>query len=289
LPTIHVNGVTVYYHVVGDNGPWVVLIPGGRRGHVDFVSLAEKLAAYGCRVLLHDRRNTGASDIWFDDGKVEEETWADDLYALMRKLDAMPAFVGGSSSGARTAILFALKYPQAVRGLLLMRITGGAFAAALLPEIYYDQYIRAAELGGMTAVCATEHYVNLIKANPANREKLMAMDPSRFIAVLKRQRELFVAGSGLPVMGITDSELTSISVPTIIIPGNDKTHLSETSHLAQRSLQNGVLHELPISQQDVALIQFTEWATYEAEIAQVFASFINKQLDIKPEAPAPTR
>ncbi len=279
MPTTHVNGVTVYYRVVGDNGPWVVLIPGGRRGHVDFVPLAEKLAAHGCHVLLHDRRNTGASDIVFDDGKVEEGTWADDLYALTRKLDVTPAFVGGSSSGSRTAILFALKYPQAVRGLLLMRITGGAFAAALLPESYYDQYIRAAESGGMAAVCATEHYADLIKANPANREKLMTMDPSRFIAVLKRQRELFVAGSNLPVMGITDSELASITLPAIIIPGNDKTHSTETSRIAKRSLPDSVLHELPIQQQDVPLIQFTEWAPYEAEIAQVFASFIKKQLE----------
>jgi pimeloyl-ACP methyl ester carboxylesterase len=276
VPTTNVNGATINYRIVGNSGPWVGLIPGGRRGHIDLVSLAEKIAVHGYRVLLHDRRNTGASDILFDDHKVEEETWADDLHALMQKLNMLPAFIGGSSSGARTAILFALNYPQAVRGLLLMRITGGTFAASLLPENYYDQYIRAAESEGMAAVCATEHYSNLIKTNPANRDKLMAMDPKRFIEILKRWRELFVAGADLPVMGITDAELTSIKVPTIIIPGNDKTHSSECGRIAGRLIPGSVLHELPITDQEVPLILFADWAPYEKEIAQVFVDFMRK-------------
>jgi pimeloyl-ACP methyl ester carboxylesterase len=276
VPTTNVNGVTINYQIVGNSGPWVGLIPGGRRGYIDFVPLAEKVSAHGYRVLLHDRRNTGASGILFDDHKVEEETWADDLHALTQKLNALPAFIGGSSSGARTAILFALNYPQAVRGLLLMRITGGKFAASLLPENYYDQYIHAAESGGMAAVCATEHYSDLIKANSESRAKLMAMDPKRFIAILKRWRELFVAGADLAVMGITEAELASIEVPTIIIPGNDKTHSPESGRVAGRLIPGSVLHELPIIDQEVPLILFSEWAAYEKEIAQVFADFMRK-------------
>ena len=38
-------------------------------------------------------------------------------------------------------------YPQAVRGLLLLRVTGGPFAAGRLPEQYYGQFIRAAKAG----------------------------------------------------------------------------------------------------------------------------------------------
>jgi pimeloyl-ACP methyl ester carboxylesterase len=276
VPTTKVNGININYRVVGESGPWVALVPGGRRGHVEFVSFAEKIAAYGYRVLLHDRRNTGASDIQFDADNVEEATWATDLYGLMQQLDALPAFIGGSSSGARTAIMFALSYPQSVRGLLLMRITGGPFAASRLPKNYYDQYIRAAESGGMAAVCATEHYANLIKFKPSNRDTLMAMDLSRFIAVVRRWRELFVAGANLPVMGVTAEELASIKAPTIVIPGNDNTHSSESGRLAHRLISGSILHELPITDQDVPLILFEEWAPQESEIAQVFASFMAK-------------
>ena len=70
----------------------------------------------------------------------------------MSQQGALPAFFGGGSSGARTSILFYLRHPQAVRGLLLLRVTGGEFAAGRLPENYYGQFIRAAEQGGMAAI-----------------------------------------------------------------------------------------------------------------------------------------
>ncbi len=41
----------------------LALITGGRRGHDEFVPLATKLANAGYRVVLHDRRNTGRSDV----------------------------------------------------------------------------------------------------------------------------------------------------------------------------------------------------------------------------------
>ena len=64
MPVSKINGVNINWRTVGargrDNHPWVVMTTGGRRGHDEFVPLAEKIAAYGYRVMLHDRRNTGA-------------------------------------------------------------------------------------------------------------------------------------------------------------------------------------------------------------------------------------
>jgi pimeloyl-ACP methyl ester carboxylesterase len=276
MPVAKVRGVNIKYQVVGDGGPWVALITGGRRAYDEFLPLAAKVAAGGFRVLLHDRRNTGASDILFDSDEVEEATWADDLAVLLDQHKAAPAFIGGSSAGARTAILFALRHPAAVRALLLLRVTGGAFAAGRLPENYYGQYIRAAEQGGMAAVCATEQYAERIAANPANRARLMGMDPKRYIAVMRRWRELFVAGAHLPVMGVTDAELNSIKVPTIIIPGNDKTHASASALAAHERIAGSTLHRLPITDQDVPLVPFPEWAPYEEEIARVFVDFMRR-------------
>ena len=56
------------------------------------------------RVLVHDRRNTGASDIVIDGEDTEEEIWADDLVDLMRQLGAERAFYGGSSAGSGAAV-----------------------------------------------------------------------------------------------------------------------------------------------------------------------------------------
>ena len=70
-------------------------------------------------MLIHDRRNCGASDVVIEGEDSEYEILADDLYELLSKLGALPAFVGGSSSGCRLSLLFALRHPEAVRALLL--------------------------------------------------------------------------------------------------------------------------------------------------------------------------
>jgi pimeloyl-ACP methyl ester carboxylesterase len=209
-----------------------------------------------------------------DSDETEEATWVDDLDILLKQLGAAPAYIGGSSSGARTAILFALRHPASARALLLLRVTGGAFAAGRLPENYYDQFIRAAAEGGMAAVCATEGYAERIAANPKNRDRLMAMDPARYSAIMTRWRELFVAGAHHPVLGVSPEELGSLRLPTIIIPGNDQTHASTSGLAAHRLIPGSVVHQLSITDQEVPLIPFADWAEHEPEIARVFLDFI---------------
>ena len=126
-------------------------------------------------MLVYDRRNCGASGVSFEGGNSENEVWADDLHELLLQLDALPAFIGGSSSGCRLALLAALRHPADLRGLLLWRVTGGAYAAHRLVENYYTQFIDAAERGGMEAVCHTEHFSEVIASNPANRERLLSI------------------------------------------------------------------------------------------------------------------
>jgi pimeloyl-ACP methyl ester carboxylesterase len=276
MPVSKINGVNFNWRVVGGHGPWLVMTTGGRRGHDEFIPLAEKIARYGYRVMLHDRRNTGASDILIEGDEGEEAIWTRDIYALMFEHNALPAFFSGSSAGARTSILFYLKYPQAVRGLLLLRVTGGAFAAGRLPEQYYGQYIRAAEQGGMAAICAMEQWRERIDANPANGEYLARLPARQFIEVLTRWNEIFVAGAHHPVMGVSPDELRAIKAPTIVIPGNDKTRSRTSGLTAHRLIAGSTLHQLPIEDEDLPLIPFPQWSPYEPEIARVFAEFMKR-------------
>ena len=185
MPEALVRGVHINYETVGERGPFVALTPGSRRGYGELVDFSKMLAASGYRVLLHDRRNCGASDVAFDSSASEHEVWADDLYELGKQVGALPMVVGGSSAGARLAILYAIRHPDGLRGLLLWRVTGGQEAVDKLSENYYGQYIRLAREGGMKAVAESEHFAECIAARPSNRERLLSTDVESFIAVMQ--------------------------------------------------------------------------------------------------------
>lgn len=279
MPIIKIREANIHYRVFGETGPWLALITGGRRGFNEFIPFAEKIAAKGFQVLLHDRRNTGGSDVIIAGRDGEEEIWADDLDVLLDKLGASAAFIGGTSSGARLTMLYNQRHPQKVKGLMLMRVTGGDFAAGRLPEMYYGQFIRAAQQGGMKAVCDTEQYQERIQANPSNLSRLMAMDPQEYIRVMAHWLSLFLQGPRKPVLGMEDDVLRAIQVPTIVIPGNDKTHASANGIAAVALIPNSVLYQLPIEDQDVALLPFSDWEPHEDTLAMVLTDFMNKVLN----------
>jgi pimeloyl-ACP methyl ester carboxylesterase len=276
MPIAKVRGANINYEILGTHGPWLALSPGGRRALDNVKSLAQRVADQGYRVLIHDRRNCGVSDLVIGGETPEYEVWADDLYELLSQLKALPVVVGGGSSGCRLSLLFALKYPQAVRALLLWRITGGPFAAARLTENYYSQYIRAAQQGGMAAVCALDHFKERIDAKPSNRATLMAMDPTAFIAAMERWREQFAKGAELPIIGASEKDLNSIKVPTCIIPGNDKTHNHAVAEAAHRMIPGSELHDLFPGDLDIDLVPQEDWAHKEGEMATVFADFLKR-------------
>lgn len=276
MPTANVGGVNIVYEIVGTSGPVIALMPGARRGYAEMKPLAEKIAAGGFRVFLHDRRNTGGSDMKLDDSDTEEGVWADELHALLKQLELLPAYISGSSSGARTALNYAMRHPEDLRGLLLMRVTGGAFAAERLPQNYYRIFIEAAESGGMAAVCDTDRFKEYIATNPAVRDQLMAMDPERFAEIQSNLLDKFLAGANLPVMGMTEEDLGSIKVPTLVVPGNDNTHSSQSGRIAHEMIKGSELHELPVSDQDVDLIPWPDWSELEPEIALTFIDFMHR-------------
>src|SRR4051795_7666877 len=134
MPYANIRGVELHYEVLGHSGPSMALIPGGRNGIDTIRPLAQRLAHSGYRVLIHDRRNCGASDVAFDASAPEDQIAADDLHVLLQQLGMLPAIIGGSSSGVRVALGFALRYARDLQALLLWRVTGGAFAVRRLVE-----------------------------------------------------------------------------------------------------------------------------------------------------------
>jgi pimeloyl-ACP methyl ester carboxylesterase len=276
MPVISVRGVEINYRALGENGPWVALQPGGRRGLDGVRPLAEKLAEAGNRVLIYDRRNCGASGVAFE-GNSENEVWAEDLRELLSRLDASPAFIGGSSSGCRLALLLALRHPAAVRGLLLWRVTGGPYAAQRLCENYYTQFIDMARAGGMSAVCGSEHFAALIAANPANRDRLTGMRVEDFVRVMERWRRAFNEGADHPVIGLAPAELRSMTMPVCIVPGNDRVHPRLPGQVAHRLMPNSEYHEVLTEDRPDLDVALEDWEKKEGLLAAIFIDFLRRR------------
>lgn len=217
MPLANLPGAQIHYEIFGERGPWVVAIQGGRHPLEELSEFASAVASCGFRVLLHDRRNCGRSSLDFETEATEDEIWVGDLHRLLRHLGVRRPLLVGSSRGARIAVRFVIEHPRSANGLMLWSVSGGALAVRFLDNYYYGQYLRSCAAGGMEAVCKLEHFAGLIHLHPAHRQKLMAIDPSRFAEVMNRWRESFLVDADQPFMGITDDMLASVSCPTFVV------------------------------------------------------------------------
>ena len=280
MPLAVVRGVHINYQVIGNTGPFIALTPGSRRPYAELVNVSKAIAAHGYRVLLHDRRNCGASDVAFDGSGSEHEVWADDLYDLAKQLNAAPLYVGGSSAGARLAILFAIRHPDALRGMLLWRVTGGQEAVDRLAENYYGQFITIAKAGGVKAVAESEHFAECIAARPQNRERILSVNVDDFIKVMTGWREAFLASATLPIVGATEEQLNAIKAPACLVAGNDVIHTPATARKAAKLIPNSELHDDVVEKRGEDNLKKDwdrqEWRDAEPKLAQIFSDFLKR-------------
>ena len=276
MPITNLRGADINYESLGERGPFVALQPGGRRAGASLRSLAEKIAEAGNRVIIYDRRNCGASSIAIE-GESENVEWAEDLHELLGRLDALPAFIGGGSSGCRLAMILAQRRPEDVRGLLLWRVTGGPFAAERLTNQYYTSHIEAAERGGMAAVCRLDHWSEVIRTNPRAEGSLMAFHPKDFITAMTRWRHSFLAGADHPVIGISPAQMRAMAMPACIAPGNDPVHPRAPGQVAHRLMPHAEYHEVVTDEHPDLDTAFAEWEKKEGLLAATFIDFLRRQ------------
>ena len=277
MPKAKIDGLAIVYEVLGSGTP-IVWLQGARSPRHLMRPIAEPLSA-SYRCLIYDRRNCGESDILIAGEKSEQEIWADELAGLLRQLDLAPAYLGGWSAGCRVALLTAIRYPELVRGLLLGWVTGGQDAAARLAHEYYGQFVQAAKEGGMEAVTKTPFFSDRIKANPGNEQRLLSMEPGRFIETMSGWERYFSEAGDLPVIGATEAELAAIRAPTCIVAGADAVHPTKAAQDLHRILPNSEYHDPPIPRAEFdAFPSLEERDRVRAErTLGTFTAFLEKQ------------
>jgi len=281
MPELVVNGCTIHYDEFGVGVP-VVVTPGGRwAGYVQQVIAAE--LAKDFRVVTWDRRNTdGDADIMIAGDQSEADIWADDLAALIKALKLAPCYVG-EYAGCRVTPILCLKYPKLVKGLMLAWPSGGEFACERLPKNFYRQYIRTALRYGMKGVVEIDRCAASIQKRPANRAALLAMEPLAFVRQMAFWESFFTTSADLPIAGCraSEEEWTSITVPAIVIGGNDPIHPTRVAQKLHALLPNSRYHDPVVTSEEWSrlfnVVPFPQVSDFQGErIAPIWGDFIRQ-------------
>ena len=230
--TIEINGGNVVYEILGDEGDYIVLTPGGRfsKDIEGLRPLAQALVDGGYRVVLWDRPNCGKSDVQFY-GQSESHMRAETLYKLITELGIGPCIIEGGSGGARDSMLTIMLYPEIATKLVVWNIVGGVYGTFVLGAHYITPNIRPVMTMGMEGLLHLREWKDRIADNPANEERIQSQDPDEFVKVMMRWLDAFVSKPGQTIPGVPDSMFDNIKVPTLIIRGgeNDYDHPKRTS------------------------------------------------------------
>jgi len=124
MPKLNRDGVDIYYEVHG-SGPALILTHGYSATSQMWKGQIEPLAK-NHTLILWDMRGHGQSDYPADPSTYSEELTVGDIDALLDKVGAKTAIVGGLSLGGYMSLAYYNKHPERVRALLIID-TGPGF------------------------------------------------------------------------------------------------------------------------------------------------------------------
>jgi class 3 adenylate cyclase len=138
----------IAYQVVGD-GPRDLVYLSGFTSHVDvrwespqFARFQDRLASFS-RLILFDRRGTGASDPVPLDALPTWEEWADDLRVVMDAAGSERAAIFGVLDAGPMAILFAAAHPHRTTALILGNTSAKGIKADDYPHGISPEIVEA--------------------------------------------------------------------------------------------------------------------------------------------------
>lgn len=228
--------VTLHVEIFNPNGSIpLVVTPGGNGDTEGFRGFARNVAAAApeLKVIIYDRRNLGLSEVNFgSEPQMVEE--GEDLHVLIKRLGVAPAALYGMSSGARSNMVLASRYPDDIAALVIAPLTGGTYAATRLSEDYFFKYLPQKKLAtrqhisdlpltSMQALAKTELWSAYLARNTAeNQERFFNADIADFLAAMKTSGEHLQATRYQTALGMKDDDLAALNVPAVLILHHDQ-------------------------------------------------------------------
>lgn len=240
MPTITVNGVELYYELHGDGAQTLVLNNGIIASTATWAFQLPALTPH-VRVLLYDMRGQGRSQKWQPGDP--DYTWDDhaaDLVALLDALDIERAHIGGISYGGELAQVFALRYPERCRTLII-----ADSVSHIEPQLHAigDSWRMVAELGDHDLFYQITWYWNFSEAFFKEKYEFLL---SRLDAARQLDLPSVAQLCRCFLTMDTTARLGAIQQPTCVLVGDrdilKPVHYSET---IARAIPNAELHILP--------------------------------------------
>ncbi len=208
-----IDGGFVEYEVHGE-GPTLVLLHAFPLGRFMWDPQWEALAR-GRRLLRFDARGFGGSDLV--PGPLTMDRIADDAAALLDRIGAERAVVGGCSMGGYAAFAFARRHRERLAGLVLQDTRAGADS-----EEARGNRLRLAErVLAEGAVAAADAFLPRLLGETTQRERPELASQLREKILGARPESVAAALRGLAERPDSRDTLASIRVPTLVLVGEE--------------------------------------------------------------------
>ena len=231
--TASVNGATLYYEVVGEGEPLVLVHAGiadSRMWNAQIEAFAQRY-----RVISYDMRGFGKTEMVKGSYSHHE-----DLLGLLDYLDVGRAHLLGCSMGGATVLDFALRYPERVGALVLVGAAVSGFEADVEPPKQWEELVAADEAGDLERVSELE--VQIWVDGPGRRPEdvpAAVRDLVREMNMIALRNEASGLGEELqPEPSVVD-RLVEIRAPSLLIVGDsDQPWTIARADLLERALPN---------------------------------------------------
>ncbi len=239
--TAEVNGAKIYYEVVGEGEPLVLV----HAGIADSRMWEGQLTPFADRYLVirYDMRGFGRTAMV--EGPFSHH---EDLSSLLDFLDIELARFVGCSMGGGAVLDFALEYPQRVGNLVLVGPAVGGFRPDFDPPKEWEELVAADEAGDLRRVSELEVGIWVVGPERSPDD----VDPS--VRDLVREMNLIALRNEAAGLGEewepeppAADRLSDIQAPALLIVGDeDQPRVFAAADLLEKELPNArkvVMHD----------------------------------------------
>jgi pimeloyl-ACP methyl ester carboxylesterase len=265
VPTAVIDGLVTRYEVTGDGPPILMFSPGGfdsklenwtEHGAYPKLQLLARLAErYTC--ITFDRRESGQAG-----GRIERLSWSNYVTqgcGLLDELGIERAFLMGACVGCSTAVAFAVRHPDRVRGLVLYSPAGGP-RYRLSQHSRFSAHTAFVEQNGLQAVLELAHshtlgfsedprvgpWVTVLRRDEGFAAEYVKQDQGRYLTTAASiPRMMFDRDT---VSGAEPEDLLTMRIPALIVPGEDKSHAPSAARYLQECLDGAQYWDVPVLQ-----------------------------------------